>query len=113
VTLFLPAAARSRAASGDQAGGCTSPLSSEPCRQGWGRALLERAERHARERGCRDAHLTSFSFQAPGFYRKQGYEEFGVLADFPPGHTHHFFRKRLGESAPVGDAPPAPERAGP
>jgi GNAT superfamily N-acetyltransferase len=87
---------------------------SEPLRtHGWGRALLERAERHAGERGCRDVFLSSFSFQAPGFYRKQGYEEFGALSDFPPGHTHHFFRKRLGESAPVGDAPPAPERADP
>lgn len=78
---------------------------SEPLRrQGWGRTLLARAERHAHDRGCRDVYLSSFSFQAPGFYRKQGYQEFGTLHDFPPGHTHHFFRKRLGETALVGAA---------
>jgi hypothetical protein len=35
------------------------------------------------------------SFQAPDFYRKLGYEEFGRLDDFPPGHSRLFFRKNL------------------
>ncbi|HET8576498.1 MAG TPA: GNAT family N-acetyltransferase [Methylomirabilota bacterium] len=64
-------------------------------RQGHGRALLEAAERRAAERGCRHVFLDTFSFQAPDFYRKLGYEIFAELPDRPPGHTHYFFRKSL------------------
>ena len=35
------------------------------------------------------------SFQAPDFYKKQGYQEFGRLADFPPGHSLIWFSKTL------------------
>jgi GNAT superfamily N-acetyltransferase len=68
----------------------------EPLRgRGHGRQLLEAAEGYAVERGCTRAWLTTFSFQAPGFYPKLGYESFGVLEDHPTGHRHHFFQKRL------------------
>ena len=68
--------------------------------RGHGRALLAVAERWALERGCRDAFLDTFSFQAPEFYRKLGWEVFGTLEDHPPGHTHYFLRKRLGGPTP-------------
>jgi GNAT superfamily N-acetyltransferase len=61
---------------------------------GVGRALMGEAEACARERGCHSAWLDTFSFQAPGFYQKLGYEEFGRL-DHPPDHQRHFLRKRL------------------
>jgi GNAT superfamily N-acetyltransferase len=68
----------------------------EPLRgQGHGRRLLEAAEGYARERGCTHAWLTTFSFQAPDFYPKLGYEPFAVLEDHPLGHRHHFLQKRL------------------
>jgi len=69
----------------------------EDCRRhGWGAALLEAAERHARERGCGSVHLDTFSFQAgPRFYERFGYEVFGVLDEYPAGHAHYFLRKRL------------------
>jgi len=69
----------------------------EDCRRhGWGAALLEAAEAAARERGCGSAHLDTFGFQAgPGFYRRFGYEVFGVLEEYPAGHGHYFMRKRL------------------
>jgi GNAT superfamily N-acetyltransferase len=41
--------------------------------QGIGRELLVQAERRAQERGCHSVCLDTFSFQAPGFYRKLGY----------------------------------------
>lgn len=68
-------------------------------RQGLGRELLRRAEEEARARGCVGAHLDTFSFQARGFYEKQGYALFGTLPDCPPGHARFFLHKRL-------DAPP-------
>lgn len=62
---------------------------------GTGTRLMRAAEDLARERGCEGIWLDTFSFQAPGFYRKQGFTEFGHIADFPPGHQRHFFHKRL------------------
>jgi len=64
--------------------------------RGWGvgRELMARAEARARDRGCHAAWLDTFSFQAPGFYQKLGYEEFGRL-DYPPDHQRHFLSKRL------------------
>ncbi|HEY0291744.1 MAG TPA: GNAT family N-acetyltransferase [Hansschlegelia sp.] len=43
---------------------------------GLGSALLRRAERAAAEKGCVNAFLYTLSFQAPDFYRRQGYEVF-------------------------------------
>jgi GNAT superfamily N-acetyltransferase len=64
-------------------------------RRGYGRALLGKAEDEARERGCVNAYLDSFSFQAPEFYRGLGYVEFGRLPGFPSGHDRFFLTKRL------------------
>jgi GNAT superfamily N-acetyltransferase len=76
---------------------------SEPLRRhGYGRQLLAAAEGYAIERGCTRAWLTTFSFQAPEFYPKLGYETFAVLEDHPLGHRHHFLQKRL---AVPGGAP--------
>jgi GNAT superfamily N-acetyltransferase len=63
--------------------------------QGYGRRLLALAEEEARKRGARHAHLDTFSFQAPGFYEKHGYEVFGELPDFPVGHQRYYMRKEL------------------
>ena len=63
--------------------------------RGHGRQLLAAAEHYAVERGCTRAWLTTFSFQAPEFYPKLGYEPFAVLEDHPLGHRHHFLQKRL------------------
>jgi GNAT superfamily N-acetyltransferase len=61
---------------------------------GIGRELMAGAERRALERGCHSAWVDTFSFQAPGFYRKLGYEPFGEL-DYPPDHKRFFLKKRL------------------
>ena len=62
--------------------------------RGIGRELMARAEVLARERGCHSAWRDTFSCQAPGFYEKLVYHEFGPL-DYPPDHHRHFMRKRL------------------
>ena len=66
--------------------------------RGLGAELLRRAEDEARARGCVGAYLTTFSFQARGFYEKQGYALVGALPDFPPGHACLFLAKRLDAS---------------
>ncbi len=68
--------------------------------QGYGRALLEAAEQQARDHGCQVILLSSFSFQAPGFYQKHGYELAWQLNDFPPGHEYCFLVKRLAATEP-------------
>lgn len=40
-----------------------------------GAQLLQDFETHARSRGCAHVFVTSFTFQAPGFYEKHGYRE--------------------------------------
>jgi GNAT superfamily N-acetyltransferase len=63
--------------------------------QGMGSELLRRAETIAHERNCIGVWLLSFSFQAPAFYRRRGYEAFGHIADYPPGHGCTYLMKRL------------------
>ncbi|MET7681896.1 GNAT family N-acetyltransferase [Streptomyces sp. NPDC005423] len=63
---------------------------------GLGGRLLAAAERLARrERGCAAARLETWDFQAPGFYRKQGYEVVCAIPDYPPGITEYTMTKRL------------------
>jgi len=61
---------------------------------GLGRQVMALAEDVARRRGCHSAWLDTFSFQAPGFYQKLGYEEFGRI-HLPPVGERLFFRKAL------------------
>jgi len=60
-----------------------------------GSNLMAEAESLARRRGCVGVWLDTFSFQAPDFYRKLGYELFGALSDYPKGGKRYFFRKLL------------------
>jgi len=62
---------------------------------GHGAALMAAAEGEARARGCRHVQLDTFSFQAPGFYQRLGYVEFGRLRDFTRGHERHYLTKDL------------------
>ncbi|MGD0722693.1 MAG: GNAT family N-acetyltransferase [Roseiarcus sp.] len=62
---------------------------------GIGSRLLADAETTARTRGCRASYLDTFSFQAPKFYERRGYREFGRLDSFPPGHARIWLWKTL------------------
>jgi GNAT superfamily N-acetyltransferase len=64
--------------------------------QGIGTKLLTAAEELARTRGCTDASLDTFEYQARPFYEKLGYELFGTLDGYPPGYRQFYLRKRLG-----------------
>lgn len=63
---------------------------------GIGSRLIRMAEDLAREKRCVGIWLDTFDFQAPEFYKKLGYSQFGQLDDFPPGHKRFYFQKRLG-----------------
>ncbi|WP_255255292.1 GNAT family N-acetyltransferase [Bacillus pseudomycoides] len=63
--------------------------------EGYGSQLLNKIEEIAKEKNCRLILLDSFSFQAPEFYKKHGYREFGVVEDHPKGYSQHFLEKRL------------------
>ena len=64
---------------------------------GLGTRLMLAAEAEAVQRGCIGAHLDTYDYQAPGFYRKLGYEVFGSIEDHPPGHTRFWMRKRFAD----------------
>jgi ribosomal protein S18 acetylase RimI-like enzyme len=57
--------------------------------------LLQRAEEYAREHGCHAAWLDTFTFQARGFYEKQGYTVFGEWPNYPGEHRRYFLWKKL------------------
>ena len=63
--------------------------------QGYGHRLLEQIEAEAQKRGAKHVYLDTFSFQAPEFYKKHGYQVFGELPDFPAGHQRYFLTKGL------------------
>lgn len=68
----------------------------ESCRgRGLGRALLERVEDTAREKGARRIALNTYSFQAPNFYPKLGYREVLKLEPCFGQHSQFYFLKEL------------------
>jgi GNAT superfamily N-acetyltransferase len=64
-------------------------------RGGIGRRMIALAEEEGRRRGCVAAVLYTISFQAPEFYAKLGYREFGRIPCLPPGTSRVFMTKPL------------------
>jgi ribosomal protein S18 acetylase RimI-like enzyme len=62
---------------------------------GYGKALIGMAETEALARGCKHAHLDTFSFQALGFYQNLGYEVFAELEDYPENASRFYLKKTL------------------
>lgn len=60
-----------------------------------GSEILQQAEKTAKERGCKYAFLDTFSFQAPAFYRKHGYQDAFVLEEYPVAGQRYYFTKNL------------------
>lgn len=66
---------------------------------GWGAQLLHAAEAEARTRGCEQVVVSSFTFQAPGFYERHGFIETGRTEGIPrAGSADVHLRKVLGSS---------------
>jgi GNAT superfamily N-acetyltransferase len=64
-------------------------------KQGLGSRILKAVEEEGARRGCTRAVLSTLSFQAPGFYRRQGWVELGRIECDPPGHTRFMMTKSL------------------
>jgi ribosomal protein S18 acetylase RimI-like enzyme len=64
-------------------------------RQGYGGRLLRHVEGLASESSCDCVYLSTFEFQAPGFYAKQGYSVIGELRGVPKGSRRQWFSKSL------------------
>ena len=68
----------------------------EPARgRSVGSQLLELVQAEAKRRGCQHSVVETSTFQAPSFYLRHGYEEFGRVPFTVPGAARVFFRKRL------------------
>ena len=69
--------------------------------QGWGSRLIDAAERIAVDTGCRGMWVSTFTFQAPAFYERLGFEMCGEIAEYPAGHSRLFYKKHV---APPGQS---------
>ena len=63
--------------------------------QGIGSQLLQQAESEAKKRNCRSVFVNTYQFQAPAFYKKQGYKEVFTLRDYPYTGQRHYYQKDL------------------
>lgn len=61
----------------------------------FGSQLMASMEAEARKRGVSNSYLNTLSCQAPGFYKKMGYEVFAELKNYHQQHSRIYFRKKL------------------
>ncbi len=62
-----------------------------------GGQLLAMMEAEGARRGCKSAFLLTITYQAPGFYTRHGWTEFGRIACDPPGAARVFMTKTLAQ----------------
>jgi GNAT superfamily N-acetyltransferase len=70
-------------------------LSPQLRNRGIGTRMLHMAEQEGVRRGCQAAVLYTISFQAPAFYERHGWREFGRVACHPTGTSRVFMTKDL------------------
>jgi len=62
---------------------------------GLGSRVLAMAEEEGRRRGCKQAVLDTMNFQAPEFYKRQGWRVLGKIPCEPPGTVRYIMTKAL------------------
>jgi ribosomal protein S18 acetylase RimI-like enzyme len=67
---------------------------------GYGRKLLLEAEKIGKNHGCVASGTWTFSFQAPEFYQRVGYEVIGVFDGYVNGITEYVLLKNLNSDDP-------------
>jgi ribosomal protein S18 acetylase RimI-like enzyme len=63
--------------------------------RGYARSLLNAFVAEARRRGVRRIWVTSYDFQAPGMYEKEGFKRMAEFEGWPKGHTNVVLCKTL------------------
>ena len=63
--------------------------------KGYGKVLLETAEKIAVKNGCISVLVMVYSFQSVDFFQKQGYKVFGVSDGYPDSIKEFFLIKRF------------------
>jgi len=63
--------------------------------KGLGRRMLSKGEALGKQSGATRARLDTFEWQAPEFYRQNGYEEILVIPNYFRGQASHLFMKEL------------------
>src|ERR1700744_211224 len=58
--------------------------------KGHGTGLIRKIEDQARRFGAIRSYVDTMSVQAPAFYRKCGYRQFGSIKGYPAGVTRHW-----------------------
>lgn len=61
--------------------------------QGLGTGLLQQFEHSARGRGCTVFYLTTLSYQAPDFYKKNGYAVTAQITGYPEGIRKYLMQR--------------------
>lgn len=68
----------------------------QDCRgRGLGTRIMKKIEDEALRHNARTVWLTTMSYEAPGFYARNGYTEFTQFEGGPNGHARIGFRKKL------------------
>ncbi|MFI9821258.1 GNAT family N-acetyltransferase [Streptomyces sp. NPDC052013] len=80
---------------------------------GWGSRLMRAAEEEAVRRGCTDMIVSTYSFQAPGFYPRLGFRERGRIGGVPGGHEDVYFHKRIGPASADASGTASADASGP
>lgn len=70
-------------------------VAEEHRQRGYATQLMNLVEAEAIARGCTNALVDTFSFQARGFYEKQGFKVFGCLGGFSGQHERYYMHKPL------------------
>jgi GNAT superfamily N-acetyltransferase len=63
--------------------------------KGIGRSLMETVEAHAKKLNCQGMLVETIEYQAPDFYKKFGFIEYGQITDYLEGKTLHSLLKRF------------------
>lgn len=64
-------------------------------KQDIGTELLKQIEELARKEKLTGVRMDTWSFQARGFYEKNGYQVYGQIENCPPGATDYFLKKEI------------------
>lgn len=62
--------------------------------QGYGKKLISEAVSIARQKQCEFMKVDTLSFQALDFYKKEGFEVYGIIEN-AGSHTHYYMKKTL------------------